>query len=54
MAKSARQLEELGAYAGAAAKLRTLRRLVPPDADLDLALAMDLARARRARLGARR
>jgi Flp pilus assembly protein TadD len=45
MAKSARQLEELGAYAGAAAKLRALRRQVPPDADLDLELAMDLARS---------
>ena len=44
-AKSARQLEELGAYAAAAAKLRALRRVAPPDADLDLALAMDLARS---------
>jgi len=44
LAKSARQLEELGAYAGAASKLRALRRQVLPDVDLDLALAMDLAR----------
>jgi tetratricopeptide (TPR) repeat protein len=44
-AKSARQLEELGAYAAAAATLRALRRVAPPDADLDLALAMDLARS---------
>ncbi|MGH7742409.1 MAG: hypothetical protein ACRENS_10345 [Candidatus Eiseniibacteriota bacterium] len=45
MAKSARQLEELGAYAAAAAKLRSLRRVSPPDADLDLAIAMDEARS---------
>jgi Flp pilus assembly protein TadD len=45
MAKSARQLEELGAYGAAASKLQALRRLVPPDVDLDLALAMDLARS---------
>ena len=44
LAKAARQLEELGAYGAAAVKLGELRRRVAPDADLDLALAMDLAR----------
>jgi tetratricopeptide (TPR) repeat protein len=45
MAKTARLLEDAGAYARAAEALRALRARVKPDADLDLALAIDLARA---------
>ncbi len=37
--------EELGAYRQAAAALGDLRRAVKPDADLDLSLALDLARS---------
>ncbi len=44
-AAEARQLEEMGAWGGAAAKLRTLRTLVPPDADLELWLAIFDARS---------
>jgi tetratricopeptide (TPR) repeat protein len=41
----ARQFEDLGEYDSAAVALRSLRAQVAPDADLDLALALDLARA---------
>ena len=44
VAKTARQLEEVGAYTRAAEALGRLRAASPPDADLDLALALDLAR----------
>ncbi|MBI5710525.1 MAG: hypothetical protein HZC42_09520 [Candidatus Eisenbacteria bacterium] len=44
-AHEARLLEDNGAYGQAAATLRALRRRVPPDADLELALALDEARA---------
>jgi tetratricopeptide repeat protein len=44
-AGEARQLEEMGAWGAAAAKLRTLRPLVPPDADLELWLAVFEARS---------
>jgi tetratricopeptide (TPR) repeat protein len=44
-ADEARQLEEMGAWGGAAAKLRVLRTLVPPDADLELWLAIFDARS---------
>ncbi|HEY6865846.1 MAG TPA: hypothetical protein VI792_01240, partial [Candidatus Eisenbacteria bacterium] len=40
----ARGLEEVGAYGQAREALRALRRRVAPDADLDLALAIDEAR----------
>src|SRR3989442_12927411 len=45
LAFNIRSLEEQGAFGGAATQLRALRRLAPVDADLDLALALDLARA---------
>jgi len=45
LAQNARLLEELGSYGRAAENLSQLRRLVPRDADLDLALALDLARS---------
>ncbi len=45
--KEARVAEENGLYARAAAELRTLRAGVAPDADLDLALALDEARCGR-------
>jgi tetratricopeptide (TPR) repeat protein len=45
IAHDARVLEELGAYTRAAETLRKLRGRVAPDADLDLALALDEARA---------
>ncbi len=41
----ARAFEETGAYALAAEKLRAIRPLVPPDADLELQLALDEARS---------
>src|SRR5207249_4765545 len=44
-AGDARALEELGAYGQAAATLRALRAIVPPDADLELTLALDEARS---------
>jgi hypothetical protein len=44
LARSARTFEDEAAYDSAAAKLRALRARVAPDADLDLALALDLAR----------
>ena len=44
-ARGVRALEELGVYSRAAEALRRLRTLVPPDADLDLELALDLARS---------
>jgi hypothetical protein len=44
-ARVARQLEDAGAYDSAAVVLRDLRTRVAPDADLDLALALDLARS---------
>lgn len=44
-ANEARQLEEMGAWSAAAAKLRALRVLVPPDADLELWLAVFEARS---------
>jgi tetratricopeptide (TPR) repeat protein len=44
-AKAARELEDLGAYARAVQGLKALRAAVPPDADLELALALDEARA---------
>lgn len=44
-ANEARQLEEMGAWGAAAEKLRTLRPLVPPDADLELWLAIFEARS---------
>jgi tetratricopeptide (TPR) repeat protein len=45
VAAEVRALEESCAWAGAAAKLRTLRVLVPPDADLELWLAVFEARS---------
>jgi tetratricopeptide (TPR) repeat protein len=45
LAREARALEDLGAYGQAADLLRRLRPQVPADADLDLALAVNLARA---------
>ena len=45
MAREARTLEELGAYGQATDRLRQLRRRVPPDADLELTLALDEARS---------
>jgi tetratricopeptide (TPR) repeat protein len=42
-----RSNEEMGGYAQAAEELRRLRALAPVDPDLDLALALDLARAGR-------
>ena len=44
MGADARELEEVGAYGQAREVLRQLRRRVAPDADLDLALAIDEAR----------
>jgi len=44
VARVARQLEDAGAYDSAAVVLRALRARAAPDADLDLALALDLAR----------
>jgi hypothetical protein len=44
-ARRAKALEDEGRYGDAAAELRSLRGRVPPDADLDFALALDLARA---------
>ena len=44
-ARLAKMLEDDGAYESAAVTLRALRARVAPDADLDLALALDLARA---------
>jgi len=45
VATAARIFEEQGAYALAAAELRALRGRVAPDADLELALALDEARS---------
>jgi hypothetical protein len=45
LAQDARALEELGAYGEAAQRLRALRRRTARDADLELALALDEARA---------
>jgi hypothetical protein len=45
LGKTARGLEELGAYARAAESLRQLRANTAPDADLELALALDEARS---------
>ena len=45
VATAARMFEEQGAYALAAAELRALRGRVAPDADLELALALDEARS---------
>jgi hypothetical protein len=45
VARDARLLEDRGAYALAAEALQGLRATTAPDADLDLALALDLARA---------
>jgi Flp pilus assembly protein TadD len=47
LAAEARGYEEMGAYGHAADALRALRRTVPPDADLELALALDEARSGR-------
>ena len=47
-AREARELEDAGAYTRAAEALRALRRRVAPDADLELALALDEARIGRA------
>ena len=44
-ARLARQFEDIGEYDSAAVTLRSLRAQVAPDADLELALALDLARA---------
>jgi tetratricopeptide (TPR) repeat protein len=44
-ARQAKRLEDGGAYDSAATALRMLRARVAPDADLELALALDLARA---------
>jgi hypothetical protein len=44
-ARRAKALEDDGRYGDAAVELRSLRGRVAPDADLDLALALDLARA---------
>ena len=44
-AGDARAFEELGAYAQARDALRAVRGRVPPDADLELALALDEARS---------
>lgn len=44
LAREARTLEELGAYGQSTDLLRRLRAAVPADADLDLALALHLAR----------
>lgn len=44
-ARLAKMLEDDGQYAAAAVTLRALRERVAPDADLDFALALDLARA---------
>ena len=45
LARNARTFEEVGAYRRAATALRALSLVVPPDADLDLALVLDLARS---------
>jgi tetratricopeptide (TPR) repeat protein len=45
LAKNARLLEDIGAYGRAVEALRLLRGRVAPDADLELALALDEARA---------
>lgn len=45
LGKDARAFEESGAYGLAADKLRALRARVAPDADLELALALDEARS---------
>ena len=47
LASDIRSYEELGGYAQAAEVLRKLRELVPVDPDLDLALALNLARSGR-------
>ena len=44
-ARRARTFEDLGEYDSATVALRGLRAMVAPDADLELALALDLARA---------
>lgn len=44
-ARLAKSFEDLGEYDSAAVALRGLRAMGPPDADLELALALDLARA---------
>lgn len=44
-ARRAKSFEDLGEYDSAAVALRGLRAMVAPDADLELALALDLARA---------
>lgn len=44
LAREAREYEEAGGYTRATATLRTLRGLQGPDADLELALALDEAR----------
>ena len=45
LAQNVRSLEELGGYGQAAAQLRELRSFAPVDPDLDLALALNLARS---------
>lgn len=45
VASDARTREDAGAYGLALEQLRTLRTLVPPDADLELAVALDEARS---------
>ncbi len=45
LAEQAREREDELAYARAAATLKELRALVPPDADLEVALALDEARS---------
>ena len=45
LARSAKQLEDDGEYEAATVALRTLRAQVAADADLEFALALDLARA---------
>ena len=45
LARNTRSLEELGGYGEAAEQLRELRSFAPADPDLDLALALNLARS---------
>ena len=45
LAQNTRSLEELGGYGQAAEQLRELRSFAPVDPDLDLALALNLARS---------
>jgi len=53
LAHTVASLEELGSYSQAADQLGVLRQLISPDADLDLWLAIDLARAGHADSAAR-